>query len=882
MVNNKNLIVVLIIALLATSLFAASFEVQYKTNNTGTTNNTISVCLQIVNNSGAAVAMNTLKVRYYYTKEGTAAEQFTCDWAQIGNGLVNGSFATPGYLEIGFTGGNINNGANSGEIQTRTNKTDWSNYDQSNDYSFVAQTSYSANSKICLYQNGNLVWGTPSGGTIIPTATPPVVTTPPAGTGVGRVSVSPASQSTSVGGRPVINLLVNSGTQMVAAYGVTVTYPTANLSVVAADVVAGAQGFVSAVNTNTAGSIVASGFDTAGKGPGAALDLLKITFTANASGTANIGVTVQTLTDAAYANIGSPSGAGGTITVGGTVTTIPRTATRTATVVITTPAGTGVGRVSISPASQTVAVGARPVINLLVNSGTQMVAAYGVTVTYPAANLSVAAADVVAGAQGFVSAVNTNTAGSIVASGFDTAGKGPGAALDILKITFTATAAATANLSVTVQSLTDGAYANIGTPTGSTATITITGVATTIPRTATRTATVVTRTATRTATVVTRTATRTATVVVTATRTATVVVTTPAATGVGRISVSPASQSIAVGGRPVINLLLNSGTSMVASYGLTVTYTSSVLAVVAADVVAGAQGFVSAVNTNTAGSIVASGFDTAGKGPGAALDLVKITFTASAAGTATLGLTVQTLTDAAYATIGTPSGVGGTITVTGIVTTIAPTVTRTATIAPTATRTATIAPTATRTATIAPTATRTATIAPTATRTATIAPTATRTATIAPTATRTATVVVTTPAAVVGKVSLLPATQTAARNATVNQNVAVNTGTELCAAYGVTIAYPSNMLSITTAGVTAGAQGFVSAVNPNTAGSLVISGFDTAGKGPSAALALINIAWTSLNVAGTANMTLTVQTLTNASYANIGTPTGSTATITLN
>jgi len=102
-----------------------------------------------------------------------------------------------------------------------------------------------------------------------------------------------------VGGRPVINLLVNSGTQMVAAYGVTVTYPSANLAVVAADVVAGAQGFVSAVNANTAGSIVISGFDTAGKGPGSALDLLKITFTANAAGTAAIGLTVQSLTDAA-------------------------------------------------------------------------------------------------------------------------------------------------------------------------------------------------------------------------------------------------------------------------------------------------------------------------------------------------------------------------------------------------------------------------------------------------------------------------------------------------------------------------------------------------------------------------------------------------------
>jgi len=330
-------------------------------------------------------------------------------------------------------------------------------------------------------------------------------------------------------------------------------------------------------------------------------------------------------------------------------------------------------------------------------------------------------------------------------------------------------------------------------------------------------------------------------------------------------------------------LMVNSGTQMVASYGLTVTYPSANLSVAAADVVAGAQGFVSAVNANTAGSIVASGFDTTGKGPGAALELLKITFTANAAGTASIGLTVQTLTDGAYANIGTPAGQGGTITITTVVTTAPRTATRTATatVAPTATRTATVAPTATRTATVAPTATRTATVAPTATRTATVAPTATRTATrtatVAPTATPAPTV-----ANVVGLVSLSPAALTGARSATLTQKVLVNSGTSLIAAYGITIAYPTNLLSIVAAGVTAGAQGFTSAINANTAGSLVVSGFDTTGKGPGSACELLNLSWTAGATAGTGAMTLTVQTLTDGSYVNIGTPTGMSGTVTLN
>jgi chloramphenicol 3-O-phosphotransferase len=308
------------------------------------------------------------------------------------------------------------------------------------------------------------------------------------------------------------------------------------------------------------------------------------------------------------------------------------------------------------------------------------------------------------------------------------------------------------------------------------------------------------------------------------------------------VSVSPASQTAATGGRPVINLLVNSGSQVVASYGITITYPSNLLSVVAADVVAGAQGYVSAVNANTAGSIVTSGFDTAGKGPGTALDLLKITFTANAAGTANIGITVQTLTDAAYNNIGTPSGQGGTITISGGGATPA--------------RTATV---------VARTATRTATTAvATPTRTVTAAPTITQAPSTA------------------GKVSIVPASQTAARGSTVNTQVTVNTGSQLLAAYGITIAYPSNLLSITAANVTAGSQGYVSATNANTAGSLVISGFDTAGKGPSTALALLNIAWTAGSSTGTATLTLTVQTLTNETYANVGTPSGSTAQITLN
>jgi len=84
-----------------------------------------------------------------------------------------------------------------------------------------------------------------------------------------------------------------------------------------------------------------------------------------------------------------------------------------------------------------------------------------------------------------------------------------------------------------------------------------------------------------------------------------------------------------------------------------------------------------------------------------------------------------------------------------------------------------------------------------------------------------------------------------------------------------------------TSGVTAGSDGYVSAVNPNTAGSLKISGFDTAGKGPGTNLQICIVNWNG-TAAGTANLSLAVDSLTDEAYNNIGTLRGVGATVTIN
>ncbi len=129
----------------------------------------------------------------------------------------------------------------------------------------------------------------------------------------GKVWIVPAQQTVSIGSTARIVLHVNTGTSMLAAYGITVTFDPQILGspVVAAET----SGFLSATNTTNPGNIGTAGFDTVGKGPSTDLALYNITFTAIGVGTSQIGVTANTLVDPNTITIGTPSGTGGSITV---------------------------------------------------------------------------------------------------------------------------------------------------------------------------------------------------------------------------------------------------------------------------------------------------------------------------------------------------------------------------------------------------------------------------------------------------------------------------------------------------------------------------------------------------------------------------------------
>ncbi|GGF13726.1 hypothetical protein GCM10011383_26210 [Hymenobacter cavernae] len=134
-----------------------------------TANNAIKPNLQLVNNSTAAISYQELTVRYWLTVEDYAAIATAIDYAQLGTGAVKAKYVALtepvqgalGYVEYSFTAaaGKLSAGANSGAIQSRINKTSWTNFNELDDYSYAANGSYLKNERITVYRNGELVGG---------------------------------------------------------------------------------------------------------------------------------------------------------------------------------------------------------------------------------------------------------------------------------------------------------------------------------------------------------------------------------------------------------------------------------------------------------------------------------------------------------------------------------------------------------------------------------------------------------------------------------------------------------------------------------------------------------------------------------------------------
>ncbi|WP_153452253.1 glycoside hydrolase family 6 protein [Streptomyces smaragdinus] len=145
---------------------SGALKVQYKTSDSSATDNAVRMTLQLVNTGSSAQSLNGVEVRYWFSDSASSYTTW-CDWAQMGCGnltqsvVANGSTAgADHYLKVTPTSGSLAAGANTGEIQLRLHKADWSNFNEADDYSHSTSTSFTDAPKIGVYVGGQLVWGT--------------------------------------------------------------------------------------------------------------------------------------------------------------------------------------------------------------------------------------------------------------------------------------------------------------------------------------------------------------------------------------------------------------------------------------------------------------------------------------------------------------------------------------------------------------------------------------------------------------------------------------------------------------------------------------------------------------------------------------------------
>ena len=146
----------------------------YRCNDSNTSDNQVRPHLKIANRGPRPVALSDLTARYWFTSENQKPLKCWCDHAKMGSRHVVTSFRplprpVPGancYLEIGFADGAplLTPGSDSGEIQLRFSKEDWSPLEERDDFSFDGtKKDFTPWPRVTLYHQGKLIWGTEPG-----------------------------------------------------------------------------------------------------------------------------------------------------------------------------------------------------------------------------------------------------------------------------------------------------------------------------------------------------------------------------------------------------------------------------------------------------------------------------------------------------------------------------------------------------------------------------------------------------------------------------------------------------------------------------------------------------------------------------------------------
>lgn len=170
---------VALMPMMVTSVLAADTNVKLEYANAmqSTSTNTLGGKIKLTNTSRETISLADITVRYYYTVEQNIPQTMWCDNAGMNStsgyqtitSNITSTFVTMSnptddadtYLEVGFNAGSGELLPNATvEIQLRITNSNWTNYDQANDYSYLSGTEgYTEWENVPLYIKGLLVSG---------------------------------------------------------------------------------------------------------------------------------------------------------------------------------------------------------------------------------------------------------------------------------------------------------------------------------------------------------------------------------------------------------------------------------------------------------------------------------------------------------------------------------------------------------------------------------------------------------------------------------------------------------------------------------------------------------------------------------------------------